>query len=206
MTRWTIHEEKCLKILKERLKDDIKESPQYPEIIGDRKLIRYLRGHNNDIEKIYIMFKNFLKWRLDNNMNEIRTNIVENGYDHPLKFPKGDIILKLIPQLIVLPEALDKTGSPICVEQYNFIPSEVFQYITIEDYIVFVKYSLEYRSLIVEQLSEHRERAYLAGLSDIEREKLELSETETYGVLVNTCVIRDLSKYCIVYGSSVCIV
>ena len=107
---------------------------------------------------------------------------------------------------MILPEALDKVGSPICVEQYNFVPAEVFKHITIEDYIVFVMYSLEYRSLIVEQLSEQRERAYLASLTPEQRAALESesgndgssgngNSSTPYGVLVNTCVIRDLSKF-----------
>lgn len=195
MTRWTAQEHECIAILRERLKEQLADSPQFPEVVGDRKLVRFLRGHNHDLEKVHGMMRNYLQWRKDNKVNEIRTNIVERGFDHPLRFPKGEIILKLIPQLVVLPEALDKTGSPICVEQYNFVPSEVFKYITIEDYILFVMYSLEYRSLIVEQLSEHREQAYLAGLTPEERLELEKPESKPYGVLVNICVIRDLSKF-----------
>lgn len=205
MTRWTTEEHRLLDILKERLKEELAASPQFPEVVGERKLVRFLRGHNHDLEKVYGMMKDFLQWRKDNHINDIRTNIVQNGYDHPLRFPKGEIILKLIPQLVVLPEALDKTGSPICVEQYNFVPAEVFKFITIEDYIEFVKYSLEYRSLVVEQLSEHREQAFLATLTPAEREALEKQQKNPgegmlpYGVLVNTCVIRDLGM-CTVCG------
>jgi hypothetical protein len=195
MTRWTAQEHEALDILKGRLKEQLAASPQYPEVVGERKMIRYLRGHNHDVEKVCGMMANFLQWRIDKNVNEIRKDIVERGCDHPLRFPKGEIILKLIPQLVVLPEAQDKLGSPICVEQYNFIPSEVFKHINIDDYITFVMYSLEYRSLIVEQLSEQRERAFLAKLPAEERQALDKPGAEPYGVLVNTCVLRDLSEY-----------
>lgn len=194
MPRWTVHEQQCIDIMKERLKDQLAASPQYPEVVGERKMIRFLRGHGHDVDKVTTMMSNFLKWREDNKINEIRTDIVERGYDHPLRFPKGDVILSLIPQLVILPNAMDNTGSPICVEQYDFVPSEVFKYINITDYILFVTYSLEYRSLIVEQISEQRERAYLAALTQDQRAKLEEPDAAPYGVIVNTCVIRDLSK------------
>jgi hypothetical protein len=198
MTRWTAEEHQLLAILKDRLKTELASSPQYPEVVGERKLVRFLRGHNHDLEKVYGLMKAFLQWRIDHDINEIRKNIVENGCDHPLRFPKGETILKLIPQHVVLPEAQDKVGSPICVEQYNFVPSDVFQFINIDDYIEFVKYSLEYRSLIVEQLSEQRERDFLAKLTPEEREALEQPGSKPYGVLVNTCVVRDLSKFVLI--------
>ena len=159
-------------------------------------MIRFLRGHNFDIDKVSNLMTNFFKWRIDNKVDEIRTNIVERGMDHPLKFPKGELILSLIPQLILVPNAQDKLGSPICVEQYNFTPSEVFKYITIDDYILFVLYSLEFKSLIVEALSEQREQAFLNSLTKAERTELESNpNSKPYGVIVNICVVRDLSKF-----------
>lgn len=206
MPRWSTQEQECIDILKSRLSNELAASPQYPEIVGERKMVRFLRGHNFDIEKVYNMMVNFFKWRIDNNVNDIRTNIVERGFDHPSKFPKGDVILSLIPQLIIVPNAFDKLGSPLCVEQYNFVPSEVFKYITIDDYILFVMYSLEYRSLVIEQLSEHREQAFLAGLSESERVELKTDpNSKPYGVIVNTCVVRDLSK-CFYSASLLCLV
>lgn len=194
MPRWTVQEHQCISIMKDRLKDQLTASPQYPEVIGERKMIRFLRGHGHDVEKVTTMMSNFLKWRQENKINEIRTNIVECGFDHPLKFPKGETILSLVPQHVILPNAQDNAGSPICVEQYDFVPSEVFKHINIDDYILFVTYSLEYRSLIVEQLSEQREKAFLAGLSPEQLAKLEDPDSPPYGVIVNTCVIRDLGK------------
>ena len=97
-------------------------------------------------------------------------------------------MLSLIKQVVITPNAQDVHGSPICVEQYSFSPSNVLSQMTVEDYILFVKYSLEYRSMVVEQISEQRERAFLearANSGDIVSE-------EPYGIIVHTCVIRDL--------------
>uniref|UniRef100_A0A7S3M0V6 CRAL-TRIO domain-containing protein n=1 Tax=Spumella elongata TaxID=89044 RepID=A0A7S3M0V6_9STRA len=194
MPRWTPQEQECIATLKNRLKEQLEASPQFPEIVGERKMIRFLRGHNFDIDKVSNLMANFFKWRMDNKVDEIRTNIVERGMDHPLKFPKGELILSLIPQLILVPNAQDKLGCPICVEQYNFTPSEVFKYITIDDYILFVLYSLEFKSLIVEALSEQRELAFLNSLTKAERTELETNpNSKPYGVIVNICVVRDLN-------------
>ena len=99
------------------------------------------------------------------------------------------------------------------MDQYNFSPAAVLEKVTLEQYITFAIYCLEYRSLlstyspfpsishqndrnrsiVLEQLSEQREREALAKLvsseSDSERAP---SPPAPYGVLVHTCVIRDL--------------
>lgn len=142
------------------------------------------------------MICNFLKWRKDNNVNKIRQDIVEHGLDHPLKFPNGELILELIPHIVICPDSCDSFGAPISVDQYNFSPGSVLSKISIEQYIQFVIYSLEYKSLVVEQMSQEREEQYLCSLSDEERRAAESDDDESppYGVLVNICVVRDLGK------------
>jgi hypothetical protein len=196
MPRWSAKEATGIAIVRARLADALAGSPNYPEVVGDRKIVRFLRGHDYNIEKVVELFDKFLTWRRINKVNDIRQDIVERGLDHPLRFPKGDIILSLISQLVIDPGALDVCGSPICVEQYNFSPTKVMSHITIDEYIHYMIYSLEYRSLIIEQLSEQRERAYLASLSLEDRLRIddEDSDLPPYGVLASTCVIRDLSK------------
>ncbi len=194
MPRWNKQESDCIAQVKNRLHDQIAQSPAYPEVVGERKIIRFLRGHDYDIEKVCGLMSNFLKWRIDSKVDDIRKHIVEGGADHPLKFPKGELILRLIPQLVLAPDALDIEGAPICVDQYNFSPHEVLKQITLEEYIHFVTYVLEYRSSIIEQMSEERERAFLASLSVEERANVDSPDSTSapYGVIVNTCVIRDL--------------
>lgn len=113
------------------------------------------------------------------------------GMNDPMKFPNGKKILSMITQIVLEPNAMDKFGCPICVEKFNFSPAEVLKKITLEEYTLFMIYVLEYRSLIVEQISEERESTNLKIL----REKPEnnLGNQQPYGVVANTCVIRDLS-------------
>lgn len=190
MPRWSQKETEAIAIVRSRLADLLCASPAYPEVVGDRKIVRYLRGHDHNIDKVCDLMSKFLLWRKAKGVDGIRKHILQ-GADHPLRFPTGETILTHIKALVIDPEALDTCGSPICVEQYAFSPSEVLRHISIEDYIVYMMYTLEYRSMILEQLSEERERAYLASLSPAQRAAADEGDT-AYGVLTHLCVVRDL--------------
>ena len=41
----------------------ITNRPQFPDVVGDRKLLRFLKGHGNDVDKAVEMAVKFLKWR-----------------------------------------------------------------------------------------------------------------------------------------------
>jgi hypothetical protein len=147
---WAPDEEQALLEIRSRLHSEISAAPRYKEVIGDRKLIRFFRGHNKDINKTCEMVAKFLRWRREAGVDEIRKNIVEHGLNHPRLFPKADIILKLIPQIVINVDMRDRNGCPMCLEQYNFSPSNVLQKITLQDYVTFMTYALEYKSLILE--------------------------------------------------------
>lgn len=71
----------------------LNERPNFPDVIGDRKLLRFLRGHDHSVEKACEMATNFLVWRDENGVDEIRERIVHGGLDHPRKFPNGEKVL-----------------------------------------------------------------------------------------------------------------
>ena len=79
MPRYSALEMEKLSQLKEKLGTKLSEAPQFPEVIGDRKLLRFLRGHDFDVEKVTGLVSKFLDWRRDNNVDEIRQNIVLGG-------------------------------------------------------------------------------------------------------------------------------
>ena len=197
MPRWSRSEQLEIAQVRENLKDALAASPQYPEVVGDRKVLRFLRGHGHNVAMATKMYGNFLRWRKEFKVDAMRDNII-NGMDHPIKFPQGKIILGLIPSIIITHDVFDKTGAPVCVDQYKFKPAEVLSNIPLPDYLIFTTYCLEYRSMVVEQLSEQRERAWLAGLTPAERkaEKDPLGPLGTrppHGVILGTLVIRDIS-------------
>jgi hypothetical protein len=61
--QWSDQEVELLAQVRERLKDKLADRPQYPEVVGDRKLIRFLRGHDYNIDKACEMIESFLDWR-----------------------------------------------------------------------------------------------------------------------------------------------
>ena len=146
-------------------------------------ICRFIRGHNYDYTKVCEMVEKFLDWRDANKVDDIRKDIIENNLDHWLKFPFGKLVSELMDSVVISPYAVDKSGCPICVDQYNFSPSHVLDKISIEDYVKYTIFTLEFRSMVLEQLSEERERKLRA---------LKMSE-EVAGIVVRTCVIRDLA-------------
>lgn len=103
MPRWCKKERNGIREIRERLSNELGSIPAYPEVTGDRKLVRFLRGHNHDIAKVTEMVRNYLRWWVENNVGEIRNNIIAKGMDHPLKFPNGEFIMSLCPCLVLAP-------------------------------------------------------------------------------------------------------
>lgn len=185
--RWSIQEYELLNEIRNRLSNEISQTGQFPEVIGDRAIIRFIRGHNHNLEKIIEMYSSFLKWRKESNADEAREDIVKNGLNDPLKFPFGKIIIENAPQIICSGDALDVHGNPIALETYNFSPTQLMQHVSIEDYKRFVVYCLQYKTLIIEQLSELKERQYL------EEHNGNPPVTENgYGVILQCTIIRCL--------------
>jgi hypothetical protein len=144
------------------------------------------------------MIRAHLQWRKENRVDEIREAIISGKADCPIKFPKGEVVLQLMKQVVLHPECCDNHGSNICVETYDFTPSQVLSQVTLEEYKVFMIYCLEFRSLFLEQQGILMERETLARhrhlrgrLSDAEANRE--AEEEPYGVILHTCVIRDLA-------------
>ena len=130
----------------------------------------------------------FFKWRDDSKVDDVRQDIVYGGKDSPYKFPFGKVIIDLAPQIIIASKALDKKGRPLgkensrtdrssliplscinhvvaslsycvtAVEMFDFSPREVLEATPIADYLLFLTYTLEYRALVLEQMSHEREQ------------------------------------------------
>lgn len=72
------------------------------------------------------------------------------------------------------------------LEQYSFSPSDLLSRVTTKDYLLFLIYSLEYRALVMEQMSHEKELAYLAAHPNPEDREV------GYGVVLLNFCIRDL--------------
>ena len=195
MPRWSLKERELLAEVRHRLRDELAQQPPYIEVVGDRRILRFLRGFKHNIDNATESYGKFLRWRRQENVDAVRQRIVEGGLDHPSKFPRGERILEMIPHLVITPNAKDKNNNLICAEGYNFKPAEVLAQIGLPDYLVFAIYCLEYRTLVVEQESEKFERAYLDSLSPEQRaDALDpYGKSDPHGVILGTLVIRDIA-------------
>jgi len=149
-------------------------------------LIRFLRGKQHNLEDTIVMISDFLIWRKSNNVDRIRQEIVYGGKNSPLKFPSGQKIIDLAPQIILSAQALDNEGRPLAFEQFDFVPKHVLKMVTLAEYLEFLIYSLEYRAIVLEQMSHERELTYLASHPNVEDRKV------GYGVVLMDFTIRDL--------------
>lgn len=82
-------------------------------VIGDRRLIRFIRAKDYNIDVACKMISNMLKWRDANKVDDIRQDIVYGGKDTPFKFPFGKTIIDIVPQIIITANATDKLGRPL---------------------------------------------------------------------------------------------
>jgi hypothetical protein len=81
--------------------------------VGDRRLMRFLRAKQHNVQEAAKMLSSFLKWRDENNVDDIRNQILHGGLNSPYKFPNGKKIIDLAPQIIISAKAQDKKGQPL---------------------------------------------------------------------------------------------
>lgn len=139
-----------------------------------------------DIDAATKAMKGFLLWRKENNVDEIRQEIVYGGKNTPFKFPKGKLILKLAPQIVITSKARDKWGRPLSFELFDFDPKQIAKALSLKDYLLWLIYALEYRTLVMEQLSHEYEQTYLLKHPHPE------SRSIGWGVVLLDVTIRDL--------------
>ena len=116
MSRWLEKDASNLDEIKILLKEELDNYPPYPEIVGDRRLLRFIYSFNGNVEKAAESYRKFLKWRKDAGVDDIRNKILYGNINHPKDFPCGDIILDVLPQIVVSPHAYDYKGQPITLE------------------------------------------------------------------------------------------
>jgi len=182
--RWNEEETAALIQIREALKDELKSVAQNVEVVGDRCLLRFYRGHLGVMPTALQMIRNYLNWRTENNVDEIRKNIVHGGLNCPAKFPHGETILKVIPQMICDQNARDLDGVPISCMATNFSVRDFMDNITSEQYRTFIMHVLEFQNVMFEQIANAREKANLEEDS---------TSDNPYGFIAQGISIRDFA-------------
>ena len=186
--RWIESERLALEDMRNRCSAQLALQTPFPEVVGDRRLLRFLRGRQGNVKEATDQYLGHLKFRRERGVDEFRQNIVYGGMNNPNRFPNGEKILLLAPQIVCAP-VKDNKGQPICTEQYNFSPKRLFQESSTEEYICFLTYALEFRMLIMEQLSHEEDLKYLQAHPD------PADRVEGWGSIVRNCTIRDLASF-----------
>lgn len=104
-------------------------------IYDDLYLLRFLRARKFDLPKTMLMFKNFLKWRIERNVDNIRENFDFN---------------EMIQVKAVYPHSYhktDKTGRPIYIELISKVNLDELFKVTTEDRMISY-YIREYERLM----------------------------------------------------------
>jgi hypothetical protein len=178
--------------MREELKEELLSRRQLPDVVGDRRLLRFLRGHNHNVDKAVMMYRKFLNWRDANDVDSIRDDILYGGIKSPFDFPSGQKIVDLVPQIVIAHDVLDNEGSCIGLEQYCFDPTTVLSNITKDEYIKFLIYMLEYKSLVLDQMSDEKEKKTLAKYKGNPPETV---KKNGYGEMLCCTIIRDFNGF-----------
>lgn len=82
-------------------------------VVGDRRILRFLRGKQNNVDDAVKLYSDFLRWRDQRNVDDIRNQIIYGGKNTPFKFPKGKEILEKSKQIVISAKAVDYKGQPL---------------------------------------------------------------------------------------------
>ena len=94
------------------------------EIYDDLFLLRFLRARKFDLEKTMEMFKKFLNWRIEKNVDDLRENyVLENLIEIKKLYPHGY-------------HRTDKLGRPVYIELYDKTDVKALFKITTEENMV----------------------------------------------------------------------
>ena len=186
--RWSEDEHAKLEQVKDELRDELAAQAPFPEVVGDRKLIRMIRAYPGELDKTIAGMRKFLAWRKKYNVDRIRNHIAFGDACQPSNFPHAEVVDKLAPQIICDPSVRDANNYPIGLETYQFQAKDVFSSITIDEYVMYLVYNCEYKSMVLEQVSEQAEREYLASVNYAPPQ----SEAG-YGKVYKMCFFRDLA-------------
>lgn len=185
--RWSERETALLALVRETLAAEISEAGQFPEVVGDRGIMRFIRGHLEP-EKILQMYGNYLKWRKETGADAIRERIRAEQLNRPSLFPNGEAFLNMSEQIIIAGDATDLEGNLIAFETFDYSPSEFLSKYSIDEWNEWMNYTLQYKTMVIEQVSEARERALLAEYNGCPP----CTPEQGYGIIVQCTTIRCL--------------
>jgi hypothetical protein len=68
----------ALAVMRATLAPDLAKAAPFEEVVGDRRMLRFLRGHKFVLQTAVKMMRAMLQWRLQNDIDAIREKIVRH--------------------------------------------------------------------------------------------------------------------------------
>ncbi|CEM03539.1 unnamed protein product [Vitrella brassicaformis CCMP3155] len=176
--------------MKHRLADVLSQLPEFPELKGDIRLLRFLRGYMNNLDDAESAYRAHIEWREQNGVDEIRQDVAAR-IGCPEEVPGYQEVVKYLPLNQALRDEKgeylrDKKGNLLAIDRYG--EWDISSVLTNVPDSVFDKwhiYSMELRSVTLDRLSRAERRVVkvtliqdMAGLSirQISRQALKLAQ------------------------------
>lgn len=144
--------------LRTSLEDDIAgvENP-FQELVGDVRLLRFLRGSGMDASIAASRYREMLDVRKKYELDEIRKEISEKNMN-PEDFPHYNKIIPHVP-FVNAYDLADDEGNVLYFEMSGYADFRALaQDVSDDDFRMFFLYEMEYRSMRLDQLSRQREQ------------------------------------------------
>eukprot|EP00920_Eleutheroschizon_duboscqi_P026122 GHVT01064611.1.p1 GENE.GHVT01064611.1~~GHVT01064611.1.p1 ORF type:complete len:475 (+),score=105.42 GHVT01064611.1:110-1534(+) len=143
------------------------EAPDFPELVGPFRLIRFLIGHQFDLEAAADAYRNHLKWRNENGIDQNMRDFIQSEMltsMAPEKAPHHEKVSRHFPVNMLLrlddnSVLEDKEGNIIGVERPGLLDEKRLQgALTEEEFLLWHCYQLEFRSMLLDRRSRERMR------------------------------------------------
>lgn len=112
-------ESQALVEIKTDLASELRQAKPYEEMVGDIRLLRFLRGYNLNVPLAAKHYRAFLQWRTQVGMDAIRDEIVAKNWS-TVDFPGYKELVKYIP-FVNMYDVCDRDGNIICYERSGYI-------------------------------------------------------------------------------------
>ena len=93
------------------LKPDIEAAPKYDELVGDVRLLRFLRASKYNVTESADMFRKMMTWRAAEGIDAVREEIVQQNLSMS-ELPGYESFVRYLPIRFYF--ALDYEGNPVC--------------------------------------------------------------------------------------------
>ncbi|KAI9998744.1 hypothetical protein PInf_003334 [Phytophthora infestans] len=166
-------EKNQLHALRLSLEEELKAErhAKYIELVGDVRLLRFLRGHKMNVSVAATKYREMLALRQKLELDDIRDDVVNNN-KIPDEFPHFQKIIPHLPFLDSYDVFSTPDGHVFYFEMTGYADfQKLVTDVTEEEWQTFFLYSMEYRALKLDQLSRQHEK------------------------LVQTILVRDLTGF-----------